>query len=131
MGRMISRSVMLCVLLMGCRKTGSSRVQTPKTPGSAVADSAPGVDARPVIVFLGTSLTAGLGVGVDSAFPAVIQRKLDSLHLDWRVQNAGVSGETSAGALRRVSWLLQQEIALLVLETGANERLRGLDVDST
>ncbi len=88
-------------------------------------------DARPVILFLGTSLTAGLGVEPDSAYPAVIQRRLDSLHLSWRAQNAGVSGETSAGALRRLEWLLEGDVGMLVLETGANDGLRGLDVDST
>ena len=87
--------------------------------------------ARPVILFVGTSLTAGLGVDPDSAYPAVIQRLLDSAHLAYRVNNAGVSGETSAGALRRMEWLLQQPPRVLVLETGANDGLRGLDVDST
>jgi acyl-CoA thioesterase-1 len=84
-----------------------------------------------VILFVGTSLTAGLGVDPDSAYSAVIQRRLDSLHLAWRAQNAGVSGETSAGALRRLPWLLQEPVAILVLETGANDGLRGLDPDST
>jgi acyl-CoA thioesterase I len=83
-------------------------------------------------MFVGTSLTAGLGVDPDSAYPAVIQRRLDSLHVAWRAQNAGVSGETSAGALRRLSWLLEgASVRILVLETGANDGLRGLDVDST
>lgn len=82
-------------------------------------------------MFVGTSLTAGLGVDRDSAFPAIIQRRLDSLQLRWRVVNAGVSGETSAGALRRMAWLLREPPAILVLETGANDGLRGLDVDST
>jgi acyl-CoA thioesterase-1 len=86
---------------------------------------------RRVILFVGTSLTAGLGVDPDSAYPAVIQRRLDSLHLAWRAQNAGVSGETSAGALRRLPWLLQAPFAILVIETGANDGLRGLNPDST
>ncbi len=84
-----------------------------------------------MIVFVGTSLTAGLGVDPDSAYPAVIQRRLDSLHLAWRAQNAGVSGETSAGARRRLPWLLRAPFAILVIETGANDGLRGLDPDST
>ena len=82
-------------------------------------------------MFFGTSLTAGLGVEPDSAFPAVIQRRLDSLHLGWRAQNAGVSGETSAGALRRMPWLLRGPVGILVIETGANDGLRGLDPDTT
>ena len=88
-------------------------------------------DPRNVILFLGTSLTAGLGVAPDSAYPALIQRRLDSLHQPWRAQNAGVSGETSAGALRRTAWLLQGHVGIFVIETGANDGLRGLDADST
>ena len=88
-------------------------------------------DTRPVVLFLGTSLTAGLGVEPDSAYPAVLQRRLDSLGLRWRVINGGVSGETSAGLLRRLPWQLQGPMGIVVVETGANDGLRGLDVDST
>ena len=83
------------------------------------------------ILFLGTSLTAGLGLEASQAFPALIQRKLDAGHLRWRAVNAGVSGETSAGALRRLDWVLRDAPAILVVETGANDGLRGLDVDTT
>ncbi|HVO33992.1 MAG TPA: arylesterase [Gemmatimonadales bacterium] len=82
-------------------------------------------------MFLGTSLTAGLGLDPSQAFPALIQRRLDSLRLPWRAVNAGVSGETSAGARRRLDWVLKDAPAILVLETGANDGLRGLDVDTT
>lgn len=82
------------------------------------------------MLFVGTSLTAGLGLPEEEAYPAVIQRKIDSAGMHFRVVNAGVSGETSAGALRRIPWLLRQPIAVLVLEEGANDGLRGLDPDS-
>jgi acyl-CoA thioesterase-1 len=82
------------------------------------------------VVFLGTSLTAGLGIAPEQAYPALIQQKIDSAGLGFRVVNAGVSGETSAGARRRVDWLLRQPVAVLVLETGANDGLRGLPPDS-
>jgi acyl-CoA thioesterase-1 len=85
---------------------------------------------RPTIVFVGTSLTAGYGLDPDEAFPALIQRKIDSAGLSYRVANAGVSGETSAGAVRRIDWLLRQNPAVLVIETGANDGLRGLTIDS-
>ena len=85
-------------------------------------------DPRPVILFLGTSLTAGLGVSPDQAYPAVIQRKLDSAGLAFRVVNAGVSGETSSDARARIGWLLRSNPAVLVVETGANDGLRGLSV---
>ena len=81
-------------------------------------------------MFLGTSLTAGLGLEPEQAFPALIQQKIDSAGLDYRVVNAGVSGETSAGARRRVDWLLREPVSVLVIETGANDGLRGLPPDS-
>jgi acyl-CoA thioesterase-1 len=85
-------------------------------------------DRRGVVLFLGTSLTAGYGVGVEHAFPALVQHKLDSAGYPFRVVNAGLSGETSAGGLRRLEWSLQQPIDVLVLELGANDGLRGLPV---
>jgi len=87
--------------------------------------------SRPRVLFLGTSLTAGLGLDPDSAYPMVVQRLAtrDGFAVD--VINAGLSGETSAGALRRVDWLLTQPLALVVVETGANDGLRGLDPDSS
>jgi acyl-CoA thioesterase-1 len=82
------------------------------------------------VVFLGTSLSAGYGLDPDQAYPAVIQRMIDSAGLRYRVVNAGVSGESSAGALRRIDWILRQAPAVLVIETGANDGLRGQDLDS-
>lgn len=81
-------------------------------------------------MFLGTSLTAGLGLDPDQAYPALIQRKIDSAGLPFEAVNAGVSGETSAGARRRIDWILRQPVSVLVIETGANDGLRGLEVDS-
>jgi len=83
------------------------------------------------ILFLGTSLTAGYGLPAEAAFPARIEQKVDSAGLPFRVTNAGVSGETSAGARRRMAWLLRQPFDILVLETGSNDMLRGADLDST
>ena len=80
---------------------------------------------------MGTSLTAGLGLDPDSAYPAILQRKLDSAGVAYRVVNAGFSGETSAGALRRIEWLLRDSARVVMIETGANDGLRGQDVDST
>ncbi|MDF3053783.1 MAG: arylesterase [Geminicoccaceae bacterium] len=94
-----------------------------RAPASAVTQ-------LPAIVFLGTSLTAGLGLDPDQAYPALLQRKIDSAGLGYRVVNAGVSGETSAGARQRIDWLLREPVAVLVIETGANDGLRGLPPDS-
>jgi acyl-CoA thioesterase-1 len=80
---------------------------------------------------VGTSLTAGFGLDPDLAWPALLQGKVDAAGLRYRVVNAGVSGETSAGALRRIDWLLREPAAVVVLETGANDGLRGQDPEST
>jgi acyl-CoA thioesterase-1 len=95
-------------------------------PDSAAAPVAP--DERPVVLFFGTSLTAGLGLAPDEAYPALLQGKIDSARLPFRTVNAGVSGETSADGLRRIGWLLRLPVRVLVLELGANDALRGQDV---
>ena len=81
-----------------------------------------------MVLFLGTSLTAGMGLSPEQAYPALIQTRIDSAGLGFRVVNAGVNGETSAGGLRRIDWLLRQPVAVLVVELGANDMLRGQDV---
>ena len=82
--------------------------------------------SKPTVLFVGTSLTAGLGLDPDSAFPMLIQRKIDSAGLGFDVVNAGVSGETSSGLLDRLDWLLRGKFDVMVLETGANDGLRGI-----
>lgn len=103
-------------------------------PDAATADSSGaatgGAGEGLRVVVLGTSLTAGLGIDPDSAYPALLQRKADSAGIAATVVNAGVSGETSAGALRRVDWVLRDGADVLVVETGANDGLRGQSVDS-
>lgn len=94
----------------------------------ATSSSSPS-DHRPRIVAFGDSLTAGLGVGADESYPAQLQRRLDSLGYHYRVINAGVSGDTTAGGLRRVPWILNNKPELVILELGANDGLRGLSVD--
>ena len=98
---------------------------------SSVAVAPPATpDARRTVLFLGTSLTAGLGLDPDSAYPQLIQRKIDASSLPYQVVNAGVSGETSAGLLRRLDWVLQRPAAVIVVETGANDGLRGIPVEA-
>ena len=102
--------------------------------GEQVPDAGPAADPpsadRPRVVFLGTSLTAGYGLAKSEAYPTLIQLKIDSAGLDFQVVNAGVSGETSAGGLRRIDWLLREPVAALVIELGANDGLRGLSPDA-
>ncbi len=95
---------------------------------AGIVDSETGVIT---ILFFGDSITAGYGLDIEQAFPALIQEKADSL--DYRVDavNAGVSGETSAGGLRRVDWILQRPFDIFVLELGGNDGLRGVDPDHT
>jgi acyl-CoA thioesterase-1 len=82
------------------------------------------------VVFLGDSLTAGFGVERSEAFPALIADKIRAAGLPFEVENAGLSGDTSAGGLRRIDWLLQRPIDILVIELGGNDGLRGLDLKS-
>jgi acyl-CoA thioesterase-1 len=87
--------------------------------------------ASKVILFYGDSLTAGYGLSTDDAFPAVIEKTLNKKGKATKVVNAGLSGETSAGGLNRLDWVLKQPIDLFVLELGANDGLRGLPLDQT
>ncbi len=116
---------MLVLVVLGCDAESDS--SAPSGNGSA----AEAATAEGTVLVLGTSLTAGLGVGLEQAYPALIQEKIDSAGLPFQVVNAGVSGETSAGARRRLEWLLRQPFDVLVLETGANDMLRGSDPDAT
>ena len=117
----------LALLAAGCgdRSVARQPVSSSSVPAAAVPDT------RPRVVFLGTSLTAGLGVDPDQAYPALIQRKADSAGLKLEVVNRGNSGVTSAGTLATIDWILQDPPAVLVIETGANDGLRGQAPDST
>lgn len=118
-------------------RAAASGAASGEAGGAASAPAAPPAraptnsTAGATVLFMGTSLTAGYGLSPRDAYPAVLQRRLDSLGLRVRIVNAGLSGETSAGALRRVEWVLREPVAAFVLETGANDGLRGLDVDTT
>ena len=90
-----------------------------------------GSKAPEKILFFGDSITAGYGLNPDKAFPALIQQKIDSLGLNYTVVNAGLSGETSAGGLRRVDWVLQQGVDIFLLELGGNDGLKGLNLQQT
>ena len=113
--------------------TVAARGATAAPRGATTAAGAAGRTAVPRVLFLGTSLTAGFGLDdpEHDAYPAVIQRIADSAGVKALVVNAGLSGETSAGALRRVDWLLREKPDVVVIETGANDGLRGLNPDST
>lgn len=86
------------------------------------------VETKPVLMFFGNSITAGYQLDPNDAFPALIKQKMDTLGYDYQVINAGLSGETSAGGLNRVDWVIQTIPDVFVLELGANDGLRGLDL---
>lgn len=86
---------------------------------------------RQTVVILGDSLAAGFGLDPSEAFPAVLQKKVDEARLPFIVVNAGISGDTSAGGLRRIDWLLKRRVDVLVLELGGNDGLRGIPVGTT
>lgn len=100
-----------------------------------VAAGAPPAEPAPpgvrTLLFFGDSLTAGYGLDPDEAFPALIQARLDARGGGWRVVNAGLSGETTAGGLRRLDWVLRQPVDVVVIELGGNDGLRGLPPEQT
>lgn len=107
----------LCVLLLAC--------------GVSAEESARADSSTRVLLFYGDSLTAGYGIEREQAFPALIQTRLDSLGWNYESVNAGLSGETSAGGLRRINWILRRPVDVFVLELGANDGLRGIAPEST
>lgn len=86
-------------------------------------------EGRPRVVTLGDSLTAGYGLSIDEAFPARLQARLAAQGYPFEVINAGVSGDTSAGGLRRLDWALEGDVRILILALGGNDGLRGISVD--
>jgi acyl-CoA thioesterase I len=127
MARKILGVALICSLV-GCGKTGDSGARETAKADQPSNRPAVSSDSRPVILFFGTSLTAGLGLDPDEAYPTLIQRKIDSAGLKYRAVNAGLSGETSAAGVRRIEWILRQPVAVLVMEMGANDALRGLEL---
>jgi acyl-CoA thioesterase-1 len=110
-------------------QAGSSAPATSQAPATSPAPAAVPVAApRPRVVVLGDSLTAGLGLAPNESYPARLQQRLDAAGLNFEVVNAGVSGDTSAGGVRRLDWSLDGDVRVLILELGANDGLRGLPV---
>lgn len=120
--------------LLGCDNTKPQ--QKPETEASTPSSKpsptpAMASDGKKTILFFGNSLTAGYGIEPSEAFPGLIGRRIDSLGLPYRVVNAGLSGETTAGGKSRVSWVLRQPVDVFVLELGGNDGLRGIPVRTT
>jgi len=120
-------SVLPALVTGACSVQAPSGDTEPARPGEETTAAAPAVpDDRPVVVFLGTSLTAGLGLDADEdTYVRRVAELADSAGTPIRAVNAGVSGETSAGGLRRLDWVLREPVDVLVVELGANDGLRG------
>ena len=122
-----------CFVVLGLFGCGSDQNKQDEKDNKAAA-SQPAARAKQqmkTILFFGNSLTAGYGLDPSEAFPALIQQKIDSLGLPYKVVNAGNSGETSSGGRNRIDWLLRQQVDVFVLELGANDGLRGIPVKET
>lgn len=120
-----------CLTLILCACGGKSTTSNSQQTATPQSEN-PGTSDKKNILFFGDSLTAGYGLDdPDQAFPGVIQHKIDSLKLPYNVINAGVSGETTAGGLGRIDWVLKQKISVFILELGANDGLRGIPTDET
>lgn len=117
-------------LLLSCTNNKTTKDNTEINNDTAKAAVVPNANTSNIL-FFGTSLTAGMGVDPEQAFPALIQKKIDSIKLPYKVINAGLSGETSADGKNRIDWLLRQPVAVFVLELGANDGLRGIPVKET
>ncbi len=119
--------LLVAAVIVACSPSGDLAVRP-----TAPASQRPGVAAPPVrIVFLGDSLTAGAGLGPQESFPSVLAAAWTAAGLSVEVVNAGISGDTTEGGLRRLDWVLGQEPAVVVVELGANDMLRGLPVEPT
>ena len=128
--------LMFCYFLLlitgiSCRenttKEATATEETEKTTNSLQAKTS----KDKLIMFFGNSLTAGMGLDTEDAFPALIQNKLDSLELPYQVINAGLSGETTASGKNRLEWVLNQKVDIFILELGANDGLRGVPLNET
>lgn len=120
----------MSLALLSCGNQ-QSKSNNDKTLDSADQKTTSTVKEQKTILFFGTSLTAGYGLDPTEAYPALIQNRIDSLKMPYKVINGGLSGETSAGGKGRIDWLLKQKIDVFVLELGANDGLRGLPVSQT
>jgi acyl-CoA thioesterase-1 len=117
------------LLMMAAAACGRAPVEPVRSQGNAPPAAAAAVPATPRVVFLGDSLTAGYGLDAGEAYPSLVQRRLREAGLNALVINAGVSGDTSAGGLRRLDWALDGDVAVLVVALGGNDALRGLGTE--
>jgi acyl-CoA thioesterase-1 len=129
-GKYLLAGVLGMALLSGCGNNADKTNDSTKQKREQLPKEA-GKEKVKTIVFFGNSLTAGYGVDPSEAFPALVQEKIDSLQLPYKVVNAGLSGETTAGGRSRIDWILRQPVDIFVLELGGNDGLRGIPIAET
>lgn|SRR5690606_10843087 len=132
--RMLGLSWVWLCLILAVSCTNSNQQQSSVNESGSVGASDAVADSTQIdnILIFGTSLTAGYGLDAsEEPFPEILQRRIDSLGLPYRVINAGLSGETSAAGKERIDWLLQERVSIFVLELGANDGLRGIPTEET
>jgi len=117
--------------LIGCGENSKKQDAEAKNPAMENGHDQTPVPNKGKILFFGNSLTAGYGLELNEAFPALIQQRLDSLGLDYRAVNAGLSGETTASGKNRLKWVLDPDVSIVVIELGANDGLRGIPLEET
>lgn len=133
--RLTSVFLLLACLLAACGDRSAPESSSSSAPSSAAPAASPATPAdpdappaRPRVVAFGDSLTAGLGLLEQEAYPALLQKKIDEASYNFEVVNAGLSGDTSAGGLRRLDWALEGDVKVLIVAFGGNDGLRGLPV---
>jgi len=118
----------------GCNsKTETAQTESGNKPSATPSKTAeaPATGGKKTVLFFGNSLSAGYGVEPTQAFPALVGEKIDSAGLNYKVVNAGLSGETTAGGKSRIGWVLRQPVDVFVLELGGNDGLRGIELKAT
>lgn len=122
---------LLLILSTSCGESKNKKAVTTSDDTEAIDSLSATTTKDRIILCFGNSITAGMGLNIEEAFPAVIQNRLDSLGLPYQVVNAGLSGETTASGKNRVSWVLNQKVDIFLLELGANDGLRGIPLNET
>jgi len=124
-------SYLLFIFCVSCGNFETKKADSAEKQENALEKKLETKSESKVILFFGNSLTAGMGLDPNEAFPALIQEKVDSLQLSYNVVNAGLSGETTASGKNRLGWVLNGDIDVFVLELGANDGLRGIPLEET
>ena len=122
-------SILALFLFVACGPGDPPPVPAQAAEPASPPPAAPVSDNEPLVVFLGDSLTAGYGLGAEQAYPLLVEKRLEEQGIALRVINAGVSGDTTAGGLSRLDWLLSQKPDVVVVGLGGNDGLRGLPLE--